>query len=61
MSENELEEIKREAWIAGYLNGAISHGDFVDLSLQELKEWIVNREYTEYVAEQVEQEARNRG
>lgn len=61
MDELEIAEIKREQWTAGFLNGALKYGDFVDMSVEELKGWIADREYKEYVAEQLEQERRNRG
>lgn len=61
MTEKELETVKHDAWIAGFMNGAMTYADLVESRVKELNAWVAEREYAEYAAEQVDQENRNRG
>ena len=62
MSPEELEKIKREMFVAGYLNGAIDNNDdYVQGGrMDELVNWQAQRAYENWVQEQADQEARNR-
>lgn len=61
MNPEELEKIKEEMFIAGYLNGAIDNNDdYVKTGIDELVGWQARRAWENWNDEQRDQEARNR-